>query len=147
MPGSITCECGNVVWTEDNPSQTPVTCPYCGAVTKPPVTSAEPDVVQPPGAPDAGPIAVQTLFYCRCFPRVPVVHVLVFVGSVALAVYVHYIFWIAAGMSLVSLFCWMALATAPRDGIPCPGRVVATDPFLVAVYSDLRVMSEGASSG
>ncbi len=76
--------------------------------------------------------------YSRCFPLWPVI---CFVGtpvSIALAIAVHWAFWILAVIVLVLDFAWwMRTRMHFVGGCINPGQVVSLDPPLIAVFTDL----------
>lgn len=111
MSDFVTCECGNEVRVEGDPERIPVKCPACGEVINPPGTLEEQDdfdrlIGGDTVASNPGRMRVQGLFYCRCFPRVPLAYAATLLGSVALAVFCHYVFWAATVLCLLGLLWW-----------------------------------------
>ncbi len=89
-------------------------------------------------ASNPGRLSVDWGRYSWCFPLWPVI---CFVGTpvaLALAIAVHWAFWILAVIVLVLDFAWwMRTRMHFVGGCINPGKVVSVDPPLIAVYTDL----------
>ena len=89
-------------------------------------------------ASNPGKLAVNWAQYSRCFPLWPVI---CFVGTpvaLALAIAVHWAFWILVAIVLLLDFAWwMRTRMHFIGGCINPGKVVSVDPPLIAVFTDL----------
>ncbi len=165
MPLQIECSCGKRLRVREERAGKRVRCPGCGrALTVPEAEPSAEEVQQflrvlvtrsemnaadrllslGTAASNPGDLRVNYVRYFLAFPDRPLVLAAVLLGALALAWWVHWGFWILAGLAaLVNLFFWYGVRMHFRYGCVNPARVVATDPYLVAVVTDLNTGGGG----
>jgi hypothetical protein len=159
MPVILNCTCGKKLRVPDEMLGKRIRCPACSHVL--PVTAAEEEgelsaepantgvtwedlgLPRPkPGSREAmatnpGRVPLHYWHYFRCFPRYPLVLaclVLVFI----LAAFWHWGFWAGVAIFLVANYLyWSGARWQGLYGAVNPAVVVSTDPYLVAVFTDL----------
>jgi hypothetical protein len=146
----ISCPCGHTVSAPDNPEAKAVRCPSCGKrlrIGEPPARPAK--AARPPKGekpPDFSHMRRSTGLPFRCwtyirfYPLWPLLLTVLFLGCGALAVLVHWAFWIAFGIvALVKLYYWLVVWSYYHHGGVYPAIVVADQPYRVAVLVNLAL--------
>ncbi len=91
-----------------------------------------------PLASNPGLLPLHPWRYWRCFPLFPTLHLFGPLAMIALAVFVHWSFALAAGVwLLVLILFWIQRYVIADGGDLCPAMVVHVKPFRIAVRADL----------
>lgn len=151
----ITCDCGKRLRVPDDAPGKTVRCPSCGKQQK---------VAGPPGSPAAPPAdpveaaepedfshvrrSAELPFciwpYVRFYPLRPLLLTALLLGFAALAVLVHWTFWIAFGVvALVSLYYWLVVWSYFHHGGVYPAIVVSEHLCRVAALVNLSLGLDG----
>lgn len=84
-------------------------------------------------------LKVNVLTWLRCKPTWPLIWAGLALVCVVAALFIHWLFWIAAGlMVLCNVLYWANVRIHYWQGDANPGLVVSEDPLLVATATDLR---------
>jgi Protein of unknown function (DUF3239) len=140
----IPCPCGHTVRAPDNAKARAVHCPSCGKRLR---------IAEPPARPHQGEeppdfshvrrstgLPFRCWTYIRFYPLWPLLLTVLFLGFGALAVLVHWAFWIAFGIvALVKLYYWLVVWSYYHHGGVYPALVVADQPYRVAVLVNLAL--------
>jgi hypothetical protein len=151
----ITCDCGKRLRVPDDAAVQTVRCPSCGkrrrvagspgslaARTADAVETEEPEDFSHVRRSAGLPFRVWP--YVRFYPLRPLLLTGLLLGFAALAVLVHWTFWIAfAFVALVSLYYWLVVWSYFHHGGVYPAVVVSEQPYRVAALVNLSLGLDG----
>ena len=164
MPILLPCSCGKKLRVKDELIGRKFRCPSCGAVlpvapvakeekeeaAAAPLTWEEIGLSEPePGRNEAmasnpGKVRLHYWHYFRCYPTWPMIFGCLPLLFLAPALLWHWAFWTGFVLFLVpNWLLWSRMKWRGLYGNADPAVVVATDPYLVAVLTDMGTTSEG----